>query len=67
MIDQTDYPEGSTRRFFKPRDAKATLPPEFVGNVMIFRTFQRVSYGLVMDAVKPVHIGDFLHDPNSTP
>ena len=32
---------------------------------MIFRTFQRVSYGLVMDAVKPVHIGDFLWDPDS--
>lgn len=67
VVDQTDYPEGSMRRFFKPRDAKATLPPEFIGHVMIFRTFQRVSYGLVMDAVKPVHIGDFLHDPNSTP
>jgi len=34
---------------------------------MIFRTFQRVSYGLVMDAIKPVHIGDFLFDPDKTP
>jgi len=34
---------------------------------MIFRTFPRVSYGLVMDAVKPTHIGDFLWDPDHTP
>jgi len=26
-----------------------------------------VSYGLVMDAIKPVHIGDFLFDPDKTP
>ena len=65
--DRTDYPEGSMRKFFKRKDAKVTLPPEFVGHVMIFRTFERVSYGLVMDAVKPVHIGDFLHHPDTTP
>jgi hypothetical protein len=44
-----------------------TLPPEFTGHVMIFRTFPRVSYGLVMDAVKPTRIGDFLWDPDHTP
>lgn len=67
VVDQTDYPEGSARRFFKRGDSKVTLPPEFIGHVMVFRTFQRVSYGLVMDAVKPIHIGDFLHDPDTTP
>jgi hypothetical protein len=67
VVDRVDYTEGSMRKFFHPGDAKVTLPPEFIGHVMIFRTFERVSYGLVMDAVKPVHIGDFLHDPDSTP
>ncbi len=67
VVDRTDYTEGSPRKFFHPHDATVTLPPEFTGHVMIFRTFDRVSYGLVMDAVKPVHIGDFLHDPNTTP
>ena len=65
--DRTDYPDGSARKFFHPNDSKVTLPPEFIGHVMVFRTFQRVSYGLVMDAVKPVHIDDFLHDPDKTP
>jgi len=67
VIDQYDYPEGSAKRFFHPNDARTTLPPEFIGHVMIFRTFQRVSYGLVMDAVKPTRIGDFLWDPDHTP
>ncbi|MEO7063112.1 MAG: LysM domain-containing protein [Dokdonella sp.] len=66
-LDRTDYTEGSMKKFFHPGDASVTLPPEFIGHVMIFRTFKRVSYGLVMDAVKPVHAGDFLHDPNKTP
>lgn len=65
--DQTDYPTGKTRAFFNPRDAKVTLPPEFIGHVMVFRTFERVSYGLVMDSIRPVQIGDFMHDPDSTP
>ena len=33
---------------------EVTLPPEFVGHVMVFRTFDHVSYGLVMDGIRPV-------------
>jgi hypothetical protein len=39
------------------------LPDEFVGHVMVFRTFDRVSYGLVMDGLRPVHRGDRLVMP----
>jgi len=67
VTDRTDYPDSSFHKFFHPKDAKAKLPPEFVGHVLIFRTFQRVSYGLVMDAIKPVHAGNFLYDPDKTP
>jgi hypothetical protein len=42
---------------------KVTLPEEFVGHVMVFRTFDRVSYGLVMDGLRPVHRGDRLELP----
>ena len=65
--DDTDYPEGKSRAFFHPRDSKVKLPPEFVGHVMVFRTFKRVSYGLVMDSVRPVELDDYMHDPDSTP
>jgi len=67
VLDDTDYTEGSAKKFFHPGDAHVVLPPEFLGHVMIFRTFERVSYGLVMDAVKPTTIGAFLWDPDHTP
>jgi hypothetical protein len=39
------------------------LPDEYVGHVMVFRTFDRVSYGLVMDGLRPVHVGGRLAMP----
>jgi hypothetical protein len=39
------------------------LPDEFVGHVMVFRTFDRVSYGLIMDGLRPVHKHDKLEMP----
>jgi hypothetical protein len=39
------------------------LPDEYVGHVMVFRTFDRVSYGLVMDSLRPVHIDGRLRMP----
>jgi hypothetical protein len=40
------------------------LPDEYVGHVMVFRTFNRVSYGLIMDSLRPVHVGDHLRAPD---
>jgi LysM domain len=34
------------------------LPDEYAGVIMVFRTFPNVSYGLVMEAIAPVHIED---------
>ncbi len=65
--DETDYPTGSFKSTFHPGARDIQLPPEFAGHVMIFRTFGAVSYGLVMDALKPVTMGDFLFDPDRTP
>ena len=62
--DSTDYPQGSARRFFHPSQAKVNVPREYVGHVMIFRTFPHVSYGLIMDGIRPVHIRDRLFDPD---
>ncbi len=43
---------------------KVKLPDEFAGHVMIFRTFDKVSYGLVMDGIRPVQVGDRLEMPD---
>jgi hypothetical protein len=43
---------------------KVTLPAEYVGHVMVFRTFDRVSYGLIMDGLRPIQIGNQLRMPD---
>lgn len=43
---------------------KVTLPAEYVGHVMVFRTFDRVSYGLIMDSLRPVKKGNELRMPD---
>jgi len=55
-----DVAGDSRKRSFGPH---VKLPAEFVGHVMVFRTFDHVSYGLIMDGIKPVHINDTLELP----
>jgi len=62
--DEYKYPRQSTRRFLHPDASTAELPEEFVGHVMVFRTFDRISYGLVMDGLRPVRLGDRLREPD---
>jgi len=63
VVDRTDYPEMSTKAFLHPHDAEVPLPEEYIGHVMVFRTFDNVSYGLVMDGLRPVKKGDRLRLP----
>jgi LysM repeat protein len=42
---------------------KVKMPDERVGNVMVFKTFERMSYALIMDASHPVAIGDYVRNP----
>ena len=39
------------------------LPAEKAGVMMVFRTFDKVRYALVMNATRPVHIGDTVQSP----
>jgi len=39
------------------------LPDEDAGIVMVFRTFDKVSYGLIMSATRAIHINDFVRTP----
>lgn len=47
------------------RDSVA-MPDDFLGHAMVFRTFDKVSYALVMDAIRPVKVGDLLKHPDAT-
>ena len=41
------------------------LPDEYTGQVMVFRTFDKVSYALVMDGIRPITVGDRLKQPDA--
>lgn len=45
------------------RGGRIKLPDEKSGTVMIFKTFDRISYGLVMEATHPIHIHDSVRNP----
>jgi hypothetical protein len=47
------------------RASKVRLPDEFAGHVMVFRTFDKVSYGLVMEGIRPVKVGHELKHPDA--
>ncbi len=43
--------------------SKVQLPNERAGTFMVFKTFDRISYGLIMEADHPLHIGDNVGNP----
>lgn len=58
-----DAVEHPARIASKRKKNKVQLPDEFNGNAMVFRTFDRVSYALIMDGIKPTRVGDVLKMP----
>ncbi|RZA20418.1 MAG: LysM peptidoglycan-binding domain-containing protein [Lysobacteraceae bacterium] len=46
-------------------EKKVRLPDEFAGHAMVFRTFDKVSYALVMSSVKPTRVGYELKHPDA--
>ncbi len=40
-----------------------TLPNERAGTLMVFRTFERISFGLVLHAMHAMHVKDIVHNP----
>ncbi len=57
VYDQRDY--------LKSRDRSPViqLPPERYGLAFVFRTFESVSYALVMESSRPVQGGDIVQNP----
>jgi hypothetical protein len=50
-------------RFDKSRSEPVKLPNERSGLVMLFKTFDRVSYGLTLESKRVIHKDDFVHTP----
>jgi hypothetical protein len=45
-------------------DRKVQLPDEPAGTLMVFKTYERLSYGLVMQAEGPIHTLDKVRNPS---
>ena len=63
-VDRVQYPYDRTEDS-TPWRAKVRLPDEFSGHVMVFRTFDKISYGLVMDSVRQSRVGYELKHPDA--
>ena len=50
---------------FEKRGARVTveLPEETAGLAMVFRTFDKVSYALIMETTRPIRVGDSVTTP----
>lgn len=48
---------------FKGTKNTVLLPEERFGLLYVFRSFDRVSYALVMETIKPISAGDVVHNP----
>jgi hypothetical protein len=52
-----------TNRFENDKPESIRLPDERFGLLFVFRTFERVSYALVMESSRPVYPGDTVQTP----
>ncbi len=46
------------------KGGKVKLPDEKSGTVMVFKTYDRISYGLVMEATQALHVLDTVRNPD---
>jgi len=44
-------------------DERVLLPDERSGLIFVFRTFEKVSYGMVLKSVRPISVGDVVQTP----
>lgn len=47
----------------QPAQAVLTLPDERSGLLFVFRTFEKLSYGIIMKSVRPISVGDVVQTP----
>ncbi|RZA24619.1 MAG: LysM domain-containing protein [Lysobacteraceae bacterium] len=66
IIDRQHDPEDSRPTENRRGKGQVQLPDEYAAHVMVFRTFNKVSYGLIMEGTKPARVGYVLKHPDAT-
>ena len=55
--------ERRTGYFSNPFAKKVQLPSERAGTMLVFKTFDRISYGLIVGASSEIHVADVVRNP----
>ncbi len=61
--DEVMHPAGDLKTLFKPSKAKVTLPSEYVGHIMVFKSFENVSYAIITEGNRNVKLFDYVQLP----
>ncbi|MCB1582154.1 MAG: LysM peptidoglycan-binding domain-containing protein [Xanthomonadales bacterium] len=61
--DEVMHPKNDLKTLFKPSQAMVTLPMELAGHVMVFKTFDHISYAIITDGNRPVRLYDYVKTP----
>ena len=64
--DEIGYPRDDVKTYFsreRRRQATVDLPDEYAGHAMIFKTFENISYALIVRSRQAVEVGDVLYQP----
>ncbi len=64
--DRVRYPDGNLKSYFTRegrRTSKVDLPDEYTGHVMVFKTFENVSYAIIVRSEKATRLLDKLVEP----
>ncbi len=61
--DEVMHPKNDLKTLFKPSKAKVTLPMEYSGHIMVFKTFDYISYAIITESKKPIKMYDYVRLP----
>ncbi len=61
--DEVMHPKEDLKTLFKPSKAMVTLPMELAGHIMVFKTFDYVSYAIITDGNRPIKLYDYVKLP----
>lgn len=63
IVPDRDSSKGWSHLFGTSLDPKVKLPDERGGTLLVFKSFDRVSYALVVGAITELHVGDVVRNP----
>jgi hypothetical protein len=61
--DEVMHPKNDLKTLFRPSKAKVTIPMEYSGHIMVFKTFDHISYAIITAGNRPIKLYDYVRLP----